>query len=186
MSAPSQLCRQLLSPHPTSPPSPVRELGVSAGRDGHRLVLHYRLTGDTSALRLPEQRAAARVDGLWRHTCFEAFIGRDASPAYLEFNFSPSGEWAAYAFDGYRAGMRPHESAEAPGIVTRTGADTLDLIVTADFRGMWPSPGGALRLGLTAVIEDRAGGLSYWALKHPSDKPDFHDANGFINVQVTA
>ncbi len=35
------------------------------------------------------------------------------------------------------------------------------------------------RVGLTAVVEDRAGGLSYFALRHPRDNPDFHDAAGF-------
>ena len=31
---------------------------------------------------------------------------------------------------------------------------------------------------LSAVIE-ASDGLSYWALRHPADKPDFHDADGF-------
>jgi len=39
--------------------------------------------------------------------------------------------------------------------------------------------GSALRLGLTAVVEDRAQGLSYWALKHVAEKPDFHRADSF-------
>ena len=39
--------------------------------------------------------------------------------------------------------------------------------------------GSALRLGLTAVIEDRTQGLSYWALKHAAEKPDFHRAESF-------
>jgi hypothetical protein len=33
---------------------------------------------------------------------------------------------------------------------------------------------------MAAVIEDDAGGLSYWALQHTSDKPDFHHPNGFV------
>src|ERR671928_5206 len=32
----------------------------------------------------------------------------------------------------------------------------------------------AVRVAVSAVIEDASGVLSYWALKHPSDKPDFH------------
>jgi hypothetical protein len=38
---------------------------------------------------------------------------------------------------------------------------------------------GFHRIGVTAVIESPAGDLSYWALKHPAEKPDFHDPNGF-------
>jgi hypothetical protein len=32
---------------------------------------------------------------------------------------------------------------------------------------------------LAAVIEDENGGLSYWALRHPPGKPDFHHPNAF-------
>jgi hypothetical protein len=37
-----------------------------------------------------------------------------------------------------------------------------------------------LRLGLSAVIEDDLGKLSYWALQHPAEKPDFHHAEACI------
>jgi hypothetical protein len=35
------------------------------------------------------------------------------------------------------------------------------------------------RLGLSALIEDKSGGTSYWALAHPPGKPDFHHADSF-------
>ena len=37
-----------------------------------------------------------------------------------------------------------------------------------------------LLLGLSAVVEEENGTLSYWALKHPRDKPDFHCPDGFV------
>jgi hypothetical protein len=36
-----------------------------------------------------------------------------------------------------------------------------------------------LRIALAAVIEDANGRLSYWGLRHPPGKPDFHHPNGF-------
>jgi hypothetical protein len=43
-----------------------------------------------------------------------------------------------------------------------------------------PGPADApLRIGLSAVIEDRDGSLSYWALRHPHGKPDFHHPDAF-------
>jgi hypothetical protein len=57
------------------------------------------------ALCLPAAVTPARVDGLWQRTCFELFLRRPDESGYCEFNFSPSGEWAAYRFDDYRAGM---------------------------------------------------------------------------------
>jgi hypothetical protein len=35
-------------------------------------------------------------------------------------------------------------------------------------------------LGLAAVLEDRQGRLSYWALAHLADRPDFHHPDSFI------
>jgi hypothetical protein len=35
------------------------------------------------------------------------------------------------------------------------------------------------RLGLSAVIEDRSGQKSYWALAHPPGRPDFHHEDCF-------
>jgi hypothetical protein len=32
---------------------------------------------------------------------------------------------------------------------------------------------------VSAVIEENSGAKSYWALKHPPGKPDFHHADGF-------
>ena len=36
------------------------------------------------------------------------------------------------------------------------------------------------RARLAAVIEATDGSLSYWALAHPSDKPDFHHPDSFV------
>jgi hypothetical protein len=62
------------------------------------LALTFVLQGDLASLRIPAQRPCRRVDELWRHSCFEAFLMAGDGPGYREYNFSPSGEWAAYAF----------------------------------------------------------------------------------------
>jgi hypothetical protein len=66
-----------------------------------RPAADYRIVGELGAMRMPELRPPVHTDGLWRQTCFEAFIGA-ASARYCEYNFSPSGAWAAYHFSGYR------------------------------------------------------------------------------------
>jgi hypothetical protein len=38
---------------------------------------------------------------------------------------------------------------------------------------------GTLQIGLAAVVEAQDGTLSYWALKHPGGKPDFHHPDAF-------
>ena len=178
MSARPENPRHQLIAHPTSPPVPVREISVSATRDARHLILEYRLTGNLDALLLPSRREAARADELWRHTCFEAFFSRAASTEYFEYNFSPSGEWAAYQFGGYRTSMRQHEPAATPSFISHGGPGTFELAATVDIG--WLPRDGAMRLGVTAVIEDRAGVLSYWALKHLAEKPDFHHPDSFV------
>ena len=37
----------------------------------------------------------------------------------------------------------------------------------------------AIEVGLSAVIEEQGGVLSYWALRHPPGKPDFHHRDSF-------
>jgi hypothetical protein len=95
-----------LIPHPDHPTDIVRSVEVAVHRgqaDG--LVLTFGLIGDMSQIRLPQIQPAGRADGLWQATCFEAFIQSGVGDSYLEFNFSPSSQWAAYRFDGYRLGM---------------------------------------------------------------------------------
>jgi len=160
-----------LIPHPSTPSAGL-QIHVQARRRNGVLSLEYRVTGPVAALRLPQPSARERTDGLWRTTCFEAFAGRGVG--YAEYNLSPSCAWAAYGFEGYRDGMARLEQA-APVIVMRQTAETVvltaDVILPADADG---------RIGLTAVIETLDGAVSYWALAHPAEKPDFHHPDSFL------
>lgn len=172
--------RHLLAPHPSSLMGAVTVIAVLVDRTSPEVLrLTYQLKGDLGALRLPEPRPPVRADGLWRHTCFEAFVGRPDGPEYWEYNFSPSGAWAAYHFTGFREGMAPHIKGAAPVMTLGVTADMLSLEVTLDLGWYVKSSASpALRLGLSAVVEDKARVLSYWALKHPAEKPDFHHPDG--------
>jgi hypothetical protein len=135
------------------------------------LCLRYSLHGDMGNMIVPPPHPSARADGLWKQTCFEAFLG--AGQGYYEFNFSPSARWAAYRFDGHRAGMRNAET-ENPAIQWERDDGAARLIAT--FR-IPPDASGPL--GLSAIIEDTKGNRSFWALAHPPGEPDFHDAACF-------
>lgn len=170
-------------PHPLSEPAvgaPVEELAVTLHSSGSRLALHYQLTADLERLQLPETRSAQRTDGLWRHCCFEAFIGVVGAKDYWEYNFSPSGAWAAYHFTDYREGMEPLMNGAPPELRREDDGKQLRLEASVDLSWLTRGPSAVrCKLGLAAVIEDRAHVLSYWALKHPGPKPDFHHADGF-------
>jgi hypothetical protein len=120
----------------------------------------------------------AQVDGLWQHTCFEAFVAPANDTAYWEVNFSPSGEWAMYQFRRYRERVAVDAMISPPQIVTHQVVDRLTVEVRLRLPQLLMTQ--LLRIGLSAVIEDNHGQLSYWALQHPAEKPDFHHADAFV------
>ena len=165
-------------PHSAAPAGASVSAGLRAGQPG-TLCCEFRLAADLKRVRLPAGQGGARADGLWRHTCFEAFLAADGAAGYCEYNFSPAGDWAAYRFDGYRAGMRAAELAAPPLISVRRTRGGLTLGAQLALEGLF-APGAALRVGLAAVLEDERGALSYWALAHAPGRPDFHHAAGFV------
>ena len=160
----------LLHAHPDSP-SLVARIEVELARTGDGLSLTYSIFGDLDRVAVPPARDAARTDGLWKQTCLEAFLAAD--PGYYEYNFSPSGQWAAYRFDAHREGMRI-AATPGPAIDWSAGEGMARLVATLRL-----PPDLTGRLGLSAIIEDKAGNRSFWALAHPSGAPDFHHAACF-------
>lgn len=160
-----------LLPHPALTSGPAHGVTVRLARDGQFLGLCFVVEGPADHILWPQPVGDGRADDLWRHTCFEAFVQTD--DGYVEFNLSPSERWASYRFDAPRAGMRPAGQAATVLGQERT-RERAALEARIDL------PPTALRLALSAVIEDVDGGLSYWALAHPSDKPDFHHPDSFV------
>jgi hypothetical protein len=169
-----------LKRHPDSRCSAAAGVEVKVTRPrADNLVLSYIVTGKTSDIKMPPTVPTARADNLWQHTCFEAFIRAASGFEYYEFNFAPSTQWAAYRFSAYRSGMVPVEIATPTIEVWSTLNSTilqasLDLGRLPDLQSI-----ASRRLGLSALIEDQSGGISYWALAHPPGKPDFHHADCF-------
>jgi len=165
--------------HPFAAPNTQLALRVDAHaqRVESALTLEYRVRGDIANVLLPEVAGTQRRDELWQHTCAELFVAQSGKVDYCEFNFAPSGHWAAYQFDDYRQGMRPLD-INSP--IIRTTTDLTSLIIHVQCELPTGMSSSSLHLGLTMVIEDRQSNLSYWALTHPSTKPDFHHRDGFV------
>jgi hypothetical protein len=148
-----------------------KDLRVSADarRNGHALEFVFCLEGNTGDIVIPDPSQPRRVSGLWQATCFEAFVATGTA-SYIELNFAPSGEWAAYYFTKYREGM-----AELEITPPKINFSERCLTATVELRGHSGAP-----LNLAAVIEHSSGVRSYWALAHPStNRPDFHSRDCF-------
>ena len=160
-----------LVPHPDTPCRAVERIEARIERmPGGRLQLIYSLHGNLDRVRIPAPGTPLFADRLWEHTCFEAFVA-GAGNRYEEYNFSPSGEYAAYGFERYRAGMA--RLSVHVSTAWKRGS-TLEATITAE---------DARRAALSAVVEEADGRLSYWALRHPAGKPDFHHPEAF-SVQL--
>ena len=156
-----------LRPHPASRSNAVRRLRARVARTPAGILVAFRLDAELARLRIPAGAARRFAHGLWRHTCFEIFAG--GTRGYREYNLSPSGEWAGYAFSAYRKRARRRVPPPRSRVRRRDNV----VIVSVQI------PKAPRRLGLSAVIEEKGGALSYWALRHAPGRPDFHHPRAF-------
>jgi hypothetical protein len=179
---------RLLLSHPDTSCDAVSRLAVEVSRPTRTtLALRYALDGQLGRLRISPEGPPLRADKLWQHTCFEAFVAATGTSGYVELNFAPSTQWAAYWFDTYRAGMAAAALIRPPRLTVHSEHGSLVLDANVELETLpIMREGTLLRLGLSAVIEDVQGRLSYWALRHPPGKPDFHHADGFDLVVTHA
>lgn len=120
-----------------------------------------------------------RQDNLWKHTCFEIFLKQKNTDSYYEYNFSPSGEWNAYSFEGERRGMKEIAAQEEP-IIENFLDSTKKYKVSLNIKNL-DIPLEELSVSICAVIETPTE-HQYFSTKHTSNKPDFHKQDSFISL----
>jgi predicted GIY-YIG superfamily endonuclease len=164
--------------HPDTPSSVIASISASVRTVMcGEMQIEFEVRGEMDDLRLPAPSPPLRRHGLWQTTCFEAFFRHREGPAYLELNFSPSSEWAAYGFDKYRASNRTDAKLPVAPAVDLPIKRADRIIVRSAVH--LPSNLNPTRIALSAVIEETDGTKSYWALRHPPGAPDFHHPDCF-------
>ena len=148
-------------------------------RTGQAITLSFLLQGNLADLVLPTTTERTRCDNLWQSTCLEMFWAEENAKNYWELNLAPNGAWNVYAFTDYRTGMRQEERIAAPLVKINRTAESFSLAAELEI-GKLHADNAPLRVGVSAVLQHRDTRLSYWALAHPEDKPDFHAPQGFI------
>jgi hypothetical protein len=161
--------------HPGHPPRSVRSVEVEVEVDDH-ITLTYAV--EPAAGLILSDHGGNRQDALWRSTCFELFAKGARDARYREFNFAPGGAWNAYAFSGWRQGMRPLDVAAPPRLAERRqsvpGRYELEVTLAREALGE-----GLVSVSLTTIVEETDGTFSYWALAHAAGDPDFHHPHAF-------
>ena len=169
-----------LTPHPSTPPSdPAFKVWATVDHAGSlgavaTTNIWFGIGAPAERFVIPPLSEPWRADELWRATCLEAFLRPVGEAGYREWNFAPAGNWAAYDFTAPREGMSRADVGSPPYIRMEDNFTwwTLGATIAVDAGRQWD-------LGLSAVLEEQGGTTSYWALAHPSDKPDFHDPGCF-------
>ena len=170
-----------LVPHPATPPADpafkvwanidhAASLGAVATTN-----IWFGVGAPAERFVIPEASEPSRADELWKTTCFEAYLRAVGKRKYREWNFAPSGQWAAYDFSGSRKGMTNAELASPPYVRMEDNFTWWALGATFAL-----DAGQECELGLSAVLEEKDGTKSYWALAHTADKPDFHAPGCFV------
>ena len=168
-----------LTSHAKDPVSAIKVNAHLVRREGG-LDLSFNVAG-------PGLKVTALADlkrgELWKHTCFEIFARLPGRADYWEWNFSPAGRWDLFAFSDYRTRLMEFRADD--GGVKSLAWDGSRLAARIESPPS-PSLDWALRTGeriewnVTSVLELTDGKVLYRAVKHPAEKPDFHDARGFV------
>ena len=156
-----------LTPYSNTDHHPLVEFDVA--RKGEILSLSFRVSGEY-AFRGPTA-IGSRVTGLWEDTCFECFLANGSEQRYVEFNFSPAGDWQVFRFSDYRSGRRldsnwaPHNFSHRQEKLSEHQFD-FEMRFLA---GAWPA---SPQLQAATIIRQPKEML-YYALSH-GVRPDFH------------
>src|SRR3954453_7627462 len=155
-----------LVPHPSTPPAdPAFKVWVNVEHSAAFGVtattnIWFGIGASASRFIIPPSVDPKRAADLWQTTCFEAFLRVPGTESYREWNFAPSGEWAAYDFAAYRED-RTNSDVATPYIRVEDNFTwwAFGATISVEANGVW-------EFGLSAVLEETDGTKSYWALTH--------------------
>lgn len=135
------------------------------------LLLSYSVHGPLEQLIIPP---ASNDKGfkpkLWSSSCMECFLRPQSCCTYVEWNFSPAGNWWVCAFENYRVAA-PQQPDNLCPVQIRTHSTTgrFDLQTAIPLLNC-----GMQRIEAAVILKHAGGQRSHWARAHPDKGPDFH------------
>lgn len=158
---------------------------ASPVKHGQFLLMEFMVEGQLDRLFLPRykpENSNKRVIGLWESTCFEFFIKHKDREDYLEFNLSSDHHWNAFYFKYIRDQVKEFEPIDTIHVHSKREKWGLEITCKVDLTKFpdhfWES--GNMRMGITAITEDKLQKKEYWALNHLDENPYFHNPHTFL------
>lgn len=146
------------------------------------VYISYKITGSLDELDLGDGTPVhERKIKLWEKTCFELFI-KNSKDQYIEFNFSPVFEWNCFFFNKKGDPLSPWIKIDHIASDILLSKDIFHIIVEIkkdQFPPHFFDVKQDMSAGITSVIKNKLGHLSYWALSHEADRPNFHHFDSF-------
>lgn len=155
---------------PFKPDPFIREITGTVGWEGVPLVT-YRFQGDLEQIDFPSHQG--RQDKLWEGTSFELFLKKKTSSEYYEHNYAPISAWNCFHFQNYREGKSNFDIQDPKVILEKSRTVG---VLSGGFYLPWKE---SIEVGISAVIKNKSGGLSYWNLSPMGETPNFHDPKSF-------
>lgn len=137
----------------------------------------YEITGEVNnILWASEVNSPKQKDELWTSTCIELFVAQANGKKYMEWNVSPTHDWANYKFNLYR-----ERDNQSEVVIKPTISKTIMSEKTINIEFILQVGELALFLGdkpwefyPSVILKLKDESFSYWAIQHLSDEPDFH------------
>lgn len=156
---------------------------VFASLDLQSEAMHvrFRVHGPINALLLPPLVANPQYrEGLWQHTCFEMFLQVEGETSYEEWNLSPAGHWAYFAFQDYRQRVEGDLKLEPLKPLSYLNNDfQWQIVAELPLYHSFVQRSLSLQYGLCCILELKSGEKQYWSLVHAGERPDFHRPDSF-------
>lgn len=165
--------------------APDCDVQIELNQNSDSFFVSYSLKKNIGLVDLgPSTPHKERVMKLWEKTCFEIFI-KNEKDSYVEFNFSPNFEWNCFYFQKKGDALKEWERMNRPSTDILLSLDHYFLV--AEIRKELFPPGffdgnHELSVGISSVLKEKSGSLSYWALSHHDSRPNFHDFRSFVKM----
>ncbi len=162
--------------------APKTNITIELNQNDESLFVSYRIQEGLELIDIGNGTPhKERVIGLWEKTCFELFI-KNQFGQYIEFNFSPTFEWNCFYFNKKGDALAEYLPMQMPVTDILLSKDhflQFSVIKKEHFpKGFFDSK-NELQAGITSVIKEKNGPISYWALSHNDSKPNFHHFDSF-------